>query len=236
MRVLQQKLIEWIESLTGSHRKKIITLCEDTGLVKQNLHRLYSRFHWIRIDAAYHVGAMRSEEAVPRLLQLLQTKKLDPTHFIIARSIAKCARNLEDIRNMLMLLVKHRKSNHYLAVDIMKETELDCTPLLLECLRSTDKDLIKIALIGWSAPLTAEIADLVYRQIDSEDKEVRIQSVKMLFKYDAVLATALFESLMKTNDTEVCQDTEIVEMYASYRKRVNEDEQVDKKNRYVQAV
>ncbi|WP_409178323.1 hypothetical protein [Brevibacillus fortis] len=137
---------------------------------------------------------------------------------------------------MLMLLVKHRKSNHYLAVDIMKESELDCTPLLLECLRSTDKDLIKIALIGWSAPLTAEIADLVYRQIDSEDKEVRIQSVRLLFQYDAVLAMALFESLMKTNDTEVCQDTEMIEMYASCRKQINEDEQVDKKNRYVYAV
>lgn len=236
MRVLQQKLTEWIESLTGSHRKKMITLCEDTGLVKQNLQRLYSRFHWIRIDAAYHVGTMRSEEAVPRLLQLLQTKKLDPTHFIIARSIAKCARNLDDIRNMLMLLIKHRKSNHFLAVDIMKETELDCTPLLLECLRSTDKDLNKIALIGWSAPLTAEIADLVYRQIDSEDNEVRIQSVRLLFEYDAVLATALFESLMKTNDTEVCQNTEIIEMYASCRKQINEDEQADKKNRYVYAV
>ncbi|MCC8435683.1 hypothetical protein HP567_014155 [Brevibacillus sp. M2.1A] len=137
---------------------------------------------------------------------------------------------------MLMLLVKHRKSNHYLAVDIMKETDLDCTPLLLECLRSTDKDLNKIALIGWSAPLTAEIADLVYRQIDSEDKEVRIQSMRLLFKYDAVLATALFESLMKTNDMEVCQNTEMIETYASYKKQINEDEQVDKKSRYVYAV
>ncbi|MGG1798459.1 hypothetical protein ABDI31_24510 [Brevibacillus formosus] len=137
---------------------------------------------------------------------------------------------------MLMLLVKHRKSNHYLAVDIMKETELDCTPLLLECLRSTDKDLNKIALIGWSAPLTAEIADLVYRQIDSEDKEVRILSVRLLFKYDAALATAVFESLMKKNDTEVCQNTEMIEMYASYRKQINEDEQVDEKSRYVYAV
>ncbi|UIO44501.1 hypothetical protein LOY85_10245 [Brevibacillus brevis] len=137
---------------------------------------------------------------------------------------------------MLMLLVKHRKSNHYLVVDIMKETELDCTPLLLECLRSTDKDLNKIALIGWSAPLTAEIADLVYRQIDSKDKEVRIQSVKLLFKYDAIFAAALFESFMKTNDTEVCQNTEMIEMYASYRKQIDEDEQVDKKSRYVYAV
>lgn len=240
LRVLQQKLIEWIESLTGSHQKKIIALCEDTGLVNQNIQRLYSRFHWIRIDAAYHVGAMRSGEAVPRLLQLLHTKKLDPTHFIIARSISKCARNLDDVRNMLFLLVKHRKSNCHLVVDIMKETELDCTPLLLDCLRSTDKDLIKIALIGWTAPLTAEIADLVYRQIDSRDREVRIQAVKLLFKYDPVLAAEVIESLMKANDTVVCQDAEIVEMYTvnqvRYKKRMNEEEQLNKKNRYVHAV
>jgi len=179
-RVLQKKLIELIECVNGSHRQKLIALCTDLDLIKLDLHRLHSPFHWVRIDAAYNLGAMRCEQAVPRLLRLLDSKKYDPTMFVIARSIAKCSRDMEDLEKMLQLLVKHRKKFYQLVADVIQESEMDTTALLVKLLKEEDRDLIKIALTALPVYVAPTIAPLLYPLIDSDDNEIRMAAVKLL--------------------------------------------------------
>ena len=147
-RFIQQKLIEWIERFNGAHREKFMKLCEEMGLVRHELNRLRSPLQGVRIEAVYHLGAMRSIEAVPSLMKMLQAHKYDPAVFIIARSIAKCATQIEHLREMVLLLVRYRKNVCQLAADILQETELDYTPLLTEFLSDEDGDIVRIALTG----------------------------------------------------------------------------------------
>ncbi|MDQ0193925.1 hypothetical protein [Paenibacillus wynnii] len=178
--VLQKKLIEWIHHFKGGHREKLIKLCGDMELIKLDLKYLHSPLPWRRLNAVYNLGAMRSNQAMPRLLKLLEANKYDPIIFIIARSIAKCASTEDDLREMVLLLVRHRKNVHHLIVDIIKESEIDSTPLMMEFLMDDDYDLIKIALVGMPVYMESNIVPRLYRLLDFEDEEIRTKATGML--------------------------------------------------------
>ncbi|MCL6601718.1 MAG: hypothetical protein K6T94_02505 [Paenibacillus sp.] len=178
--VFQKKIISLIEHFKGDHRDKLIKLCEDMELIKLDLERLHSPLPWKRLGAIYNLGAMRSNQAIPRLLKLLEANKYDPTIFIIARSIAKCASTEDHLREMVLLLVRYRKSFHHLIVDIIQESELDCTSLMMGFLEDDDYDLIKIALVGLPVHMEPNIVPQLYRFLDSEDEEIRMKAAGLL--------------------------------------------------------
>ncbi|WP_429843753.1 hypothetical protein [Brevibacillus sp. FIR094] len=74
--VIQKKLFELMERVTGIHRDKLIWLCEDMGLVELDMQRLNGWWKWTRVDAAYNLGIMRSKLAVPALLTLLKKTRM----------------------------------------------------------------------------------------------------------------------------------------------------------------
>ncbi|WP_440835435.1 HEAT repeat domain-containing protein [Paenibacillus sp. 22594] len=187
--VMQKKLIEWIEHFKGSHREKLIKLCEDLGLIKLDIVRLHRPLPWIRLGAIYNLGAMRSDQAIPRLMKLLVTPKYEPIVFIIARSIAKCALNIEPLKGMALFLVKQRRNVHHLVVDIIKESELDCTPLMVEFLHDDDNDVIKLGLVGLPAYMVPNVVPTLYRLLHSDDEEIRVQAVKLLSSNNMLIPT-----------------------------------------------
>ena len=77
-----------------------------------------------KLDAAYHLGCMRVQEAAPALLEFLNEHKLNSSLFIVARAIAKCARDEQDIQQMVRALLKHNKRFYDLIVDIIEEADL----------------------------------------------------------------------------------------------------------------
>ncbi|MNO19267.1 hypothetical protein D3C76_89980 [compost metagenome] len=178
--VIQEKLIVWIEHFKGSHREKLIKLCEDLGLIQHDLARLHSPLPWMKLGVIYNLGAMRSDQAIPRLLKLLVTPKYEPIVFIIARSIAKCALNAEHLREMVLFLTSHRKNVHHLVIDIIKESEVDCTPLMVEFLQEDDNDMIKVGLVGLPVYMVPNVVPVLYRLLHSEDEEIRLNAVKLL--------------------------------------------------------
>jgi hypothetical protein len=146
LKVIQEKLFAWIEQIQGEHRTKLTDLCRRLGLVELNQAKLRSGVHWDQVDAAYNLGVMRCKESVPELLNLLAKEKHDSSRFVIARAIAKCARDVSDLRSMVHLLVEHRRNVYELIADILLDSSVDYTPLLLEFLTEKDEELVKIAL------------------------------------------------------------------------------------------
>lgn len=148
LEVIRDKLFEWIEQIRGQDRAKLTDLCRRLGIVERELARLDSSAYWNKMDAVHHLGIMRCAEAVPRLFKLLEEEPYGSSLFVIARSIARCARDLSELRRMVLQLVKHRKGCHQLIADILADSSLDYTPLLTEFLREGDEDLVNIALLA----------------------------------------------------------------------------------------
>jgi hypothetical protein len=145
-RVIQQRVTEWIEQFKGDLQQKLIDLCYNAGFVREDLKLLDSLFYGRRIAAAYRLGGMRATEAVPRLLEMLKHQKYSPLSIVLARSIAKSAEDEQQLRDMLIHLLRHGKPIHHLAADILMETRLDASLLLLRLLKEENEDLVKVAL------------------------------------------------------------------------------------------
>lgn len=145
-RVIQQRVTEWIEQFKGDLQQKLIALCYNAGFVQQDLKLLDSLFYGRRIAAAYRLGGMRAAEAVPRLLTMLKDQKYSPLSIVIARSIAKSAEHEQQLRDMLVYLLRYGKPIHHLAADILMETRLDTSRLLLQLMKEDNPDLVKVAM------------------------------------------------------------------------------------------
>lgn len=201
--IIQKKLFEMIERFTGTHREKLVLLCEDLELVKLDMRRLHGWWKWTRIDAAYNLGMMRSDEAVPELLALLKRSKYDPSIFIIARAIAKCARDEKSLRELVKLMCRFQKNFHQLIVDILTESQVDFIPLLISFLKEKDHDLVQIALIGLSVHIEPSMEDPLAGLAKSADKEVRIKAIKLLCRDSQFLTKERIDRFMTHPDWEI---------------------------------
>ena len=203
--IMQKKLFELMELFTGVHRQKFIWLCEDLGLIELDRKRLKGAWKWTRVDAAYNLGMMRSKEALPDLLQLLEKSSYDPSIFIFARSIARCARDTGDLREMVLLLVRYKKNFHELIVDILSDSQIDTAPLFASFLREENTDLVKIGQIGLLAQSQTQpgIESALYKLVESEDKDIRIKAVKLVCQDVRYLTDQRVKAFMNHKDWEI---------------------------------
>ncbi|WP_245347551.1 HEAT repeat domain-containing protein [Cohnella lubricantis] len=184
-RVVQERLIGWIEQFRGEQQRKLIALCEEMGLVKRHLQRLDSPFEWVRLDAAYYLGCMRSHGAVPGMMKLLASMRFSPMVFIVGRAIAKCARHTDELRDMVHVLLAHKKEAHPLIADILAESEIDIAAMLETFLRSGDEERVRLALAAMRKHSLAGSGDTLYKLTASEQADIRLKASKLLAK-DAV--------------------------------------------------
>ncbi|MBU8712738.1 MULTISPECIES: HEAT repeat domain-containing protein [Brevibacillus] len=202
--LIQKKLFELMERFTGVHRQKLIQLCEDMGLVAHDLERLRSGWKWTRVDAAYNLGVMRSGQAAPDLLVLLQKSGVnDPSLFIFARAIAKCARDAEDLRQMAEYVVRMKKNVHQLIVDMISDSQLDTTSFYTEWIRDKNPELVKIGLIGFAVHAQPELEPGLSRLALSADKEVRIKAVKLMCRDIRYLNDQTIKDFLNHKDWEI---------------------------------
>lgn len=201
--ILQKHLFELMDRVTGVHRLKLIALLQEMGLEEYDLRRLQSVRKWVRIDAAYNLGMMRSQAAVPGMLKLLRASAYDSTIFIVARAIAKSAPRLEDVREMVESVMAHGKNCQQLLVDILHESPLDTGPLYASFLQAEDEKLVKLGLIGLSPLSLAERERLLHRLVASRDKEIRIRVVKLMCRDARLLSASTVNLLLSHSDWEI---------------------------------
>lgn len=201
--IIQKKLFELMERVTGIHRDKLIWLCEDMGLVELDMQRLNGWWKWTRVDAVYNLGIMRSKLAVPALMTLLQKNTNDTSVFIIARSVAKCARNTEDLREMATHVVRAKNNVHQLIVDIISDSQVDTAPLFAQFLQESDAELVQIGLIGYAVHAQPGIEPALFQLIQSPDKEVRIKAVKLMCRDTRYMNEQTVTDFMNHKDWEI---------------------------------
>ncbi|MGG6310102.1 HEAT repeat domain-containing protein [Paenibacillus macerans] len=202
-RVIQQRVIELIEQFKGDLQDKLVALCHDAGFVREDLKRLDSLFYGRRIEAVYRLGGMRAVEAVPRLLEMLKRQRYSPLSIVIARSIAKSAMDIAQLKDMLRHLMRHGKPIHHLAADIVMETRLDDGRLLLNLLEDGHKDLIKISLVAMWGQAVPEVVPALGRLVGAEEADVRAEAVKLYLSSSPALTDDTIRELMEDKDGEV---------------------------------
>lgn len=180
--VMQERLNDMIESFTGAPREQWMELSRKLGFVQLHLERLNKGSYSVKIDAAYHLGCMRVQEAVPALFKLLRNHKLNSSLFIVARSIAKCARDVQDIKDMVQVLLQHNKGFYDLLVDMIKEANIDHGALFAEYIQMNNDDFVHIGLTGLKEYTEPTVASAVYRLIDSSDAAIQHKAVEIYLK------------------------------------------------------
>lgn len=203
LRVIQDKLTVWIEQLRGAQQAKLIALCEQMGLVERQLKRLESPFEWVKLDAAYYLGSMRSHQAVPGMMKLLSSMRFSPMVFIVGRAIAKCARHTEELRDMVHLLLSHKKESQPLVADILAESDLDYSAMLETFLRGGDADRVRLALAAMQKHSLAGSGDLLFKLTASDNADIRLEASKLLLRDAAVVTEERARKLLAHPDADV---------------------------------
>ena len=111
----------------------------------RELARLKSRFSVRKTKAAYRLGTMRSRRAAPALLEELRKQPFGSSLFIVARSLALCARSTDDLEMVVTQIVKHRKSVNEITAAILEEVGGDQTDLMERLLLNGNPDMKRIA-------------------------------------------------------------------------------------------
>lgn len=202
-RVIQDKFMEWIEQFKGDARQKLIGLCSEAGFVSQEIRALSSIRYGRRIEAAYRLGGMRAEEAVPALEALLDRTKYGPQTIIIARAISKSASRPDQIRAMLGKLLSYNKPIHHMAADILLETQLDSASLIRKLLDDPNPDLVKIALVAMWGQAVPSVVPALNRLVGSDQKDVRAEAVKLYLSSNPALKDETITQLMNDEEWEV---------------------------------
>jgi len=200
---MQERLNDMIENFTGAARQKCMELCERLGLVQLHLNRMEKGSYAMKIDAAYHLGCMRVREAVPALLTLLQTHKLNSSLFVIARSIAKCARDEQDVKEMVRIVLRHNKGFYDLLVDMIKEADIDHGALFAEFVQLNSDEFIHIGLRGLKDYTEPAVASAVYHLIDASDAAIQYKAVEIYLKSVHFIPRNVVQKLLRHPKDEV---------------------------------
>jgi hypothetical protein len=200
---IQERLNDMIENFTGTARDKCRELCERLGLVQYHMDRLNKGSYSVKIDAAYHLGCMRVREAAPALLQLLQSHQRNSSFFVIARSIAKCARNEQDVKDMVQAVLRHNKGFYDLLVDMVKEADVDHGALFAEFIQRESHAFIHIGLRGLKDYTEPKVASAVYRLIDSPDAAIQYKAVEIYLKSVHFIPRNVVQKLLRHSMDEV---------------------------------
>ncbi|GIQ71520.1 HEAT repeat domain-containing protein [Xylanibacillus composti] len=200
---MQEKLNDMIECFSGEQRQKLIRLCEDMGFVKHHLARLNSRSYRARLDAAYHLGCMRVKEAAPALLDMLKEHPLNSALFVVARALAKCARNEQDIRAMVQVLLQHNRKYDELVVSIIADTELETASLYTDYVNHEHPAYIRIGLIGLNEYTNPAAAAAVYRLMDSGHADIQLKAVDVYLKSSRLLPKHVVSKLLSHANFEI---------------------------------
>ncbi|MCD5324308.1 MULTISPECIES: HEAT repeat domain-containing protein [Pontibacillus] len=201
-KVFQRELVERLERLSGNQRDKLIQLCNDLGLKEFNMKRLKSGRHYVRLEAAYNLGAMRAKEAVPSLCKMLYKNKKDSTRFIVARSIAQTATSTGQINDMIHYLAKDQENNYQLIVDIAQESDLDLSGAFISLLKESNPELTKVGLFGLRHQPDSEIHSILRPHLDSKDFDIRTNTAKLMVA-SGQCSQKEMEQFMKFKDEEV---------------------------------
>jgi len=200
---MQERLNDMIENFIGTARDKVMELCKRLGLVQYHLNRLNKGSYSVKIDAAYHLGCMRVQEAVPALLQFLQSHKRNSSLFVIARSIAKCARDERDVKEMVQIVLRHNKGFYDLLVDMIKEADIDHGALFAEFIQRESHEFIQIGLCGLKDYTEPTVASAAYRLIDSPDKTIQYKAVEIYLKSVHFIPRNVVQKLLRNPMDEV---------------------------------
>ena len=200
---IQERLNDMIENFTGTARDKCMELCNRLGLAQAHLDRLNKGSYSVKIDAAYHLGCMRVREAVPALLQLLETHKLNSSLFVIARSVAKCARDERDVNEMVRIVLRHNKGFYDLLVDMIKEADIDHGALFAEFIQRDSHEFVKIGLCGLKDYTDPTVASAAYRLIDSPDGAIQSKAAEIYLKSVHFIPRNVVQKLLRHPTDEV---------------------------------
>ncbi len=193
-RVIQLKLTDWMDHVEGSHRDKLGVLCEEIGLVDWNLAKLRSIRSIRKLEAVYHLGSMRSRRAVPYLLGELGKQKFGVPLFIIARALAKSARDGKDMEQVIRHIVKHRKPVHRLAADIIEDSGIDTAELLDRLIMDSNPDIVRIALNCLENKVCTHLLPKLTDLSQTDNKEIRSQAVKILLNSNSRISETFIGS------------------------------------------
>jgi hypothetical protein len=202
-KIIRQKLFAWMRQIRGEQRRRIAELCQQMGFVEEEKAKLNSRFRFIQVDAAHNLGVMGSKDACQLMLDLQADEEFGATLFILTRAIARCARNIDDIRQMVQIVVEHRKACSELMADILVEVNIDYSALLREWLQSEEADHVHIALLCLHGQTKLNVEEHLVKLVQSNQKEIRIQAVRVWLGQSSLPTPATIIEFLSHTDWEI---------------------------------
>ena len=194
--VLLKLLLEGAENVSGEMTARLVDVFERYGFVRDAIRRLRSPRWWIRAEAAYQLGVMKSSTAVPALEEALQGSTVS-----VSTMASRALAGIQGM-NAFPAIITHVKdasrwASHDMA-DILIAMGPDiCAPLSerLETL-SIEGQRMAIDILGYFHK--PEMGASLLRFVNSPDLEIRARSVKALGAIGDL--TALPQLLIRLED------------------------------------
>jgi hypothetical protein len=215
MEAMQERLNDMMDIFSGEQRQKLIRLCEELGFVKRQLERLNSRSYRVKLDAAYHLGCMRVQEAAPAILDMLKEHPLNSALFVVARALAKCSRSRQDLEAMVQQLLAHNRGYYELIASIIADSDVDTVSLYTEYVNHEQPAYIRIGLIGLNEYTDPAAASAVYRLLDSEHEDIQAKAAAVYLNSSRLLPKNVVGKLLSHTNLDIRRLT--IEALASFK-------------------
>lgn len=202
--VLEQVLLESCRFLKGGEREALTRVFDELGFAEEDMESLGRPGMVKQAEAAYHLGTMRSERAVPALTRALETSTHPEVVFSCLNALSKIG-----TKEALEAVVSHMASSPELetlrVAEVLLERKQEFAGYLERWLERGEPDTSRLVLLVniVGAMKDAHAVPLLKRFLEHDDPRVRARAAFALGTIGDYTAGGVLLAAMEDSDAEV---------------------------------
>lgn len=199
--IIEERLLFYFENYKGEFLPKLIEFCEQIEIVKHEIKNLENRDNFKKALAARRLGEFRSKKSIEKLLNQLKIMNIDVKYNILL-ALAKIGEEnsfIEAFKNIDSEIILSERS----LIEIVDSFEGDKDKIYKYMINSNNNFIASVFIKSAGNYKKLSLSSEISKYLSSEDKELRIASVKAIgsINDDTYLDTII--SLLKDVEWEV---------------------------------
>ncbi|MGF7058964.1 HEAT repeat domain-containing protein [Brassicibacter mesophilus] len=176
MNLMEEIIFEYLTYSKGDMKQAIIEVAYESGIVEKQMHEIKKRNWWSQATAAHRLGILKYENAVPILLEKLESKNKE-IQFKSGEAIIRIT-GAQHLEYVIKCLTNNEQKNYKRILDMIDGINQDIYSVLQKKIDGDCKEYIIIGLEALAKRKDYRIVPYIKKYLSNEDKEIRIAALK----------------------------------------------------------
>lgn len=175
LKILEGVIFDYIKYLKGNSKLRIVKIAKNSGIVDKNIKRLKSGPWWIRANGANKLGVMEIKEAIPLLIQNLNSNNYE-LMFESAEALIRIS-GTSHLKNIIYSLCNNSRSLEKRILDLIDGIEEDIYESMKDLIENGEDNHKVIGLKALGYRKDYRVIPFIVDLINHKNKEVRIATL-----------------------------------------------------------